>query len=206
MTDSPMIQPAPARRRSTLRRVLLATGLLIGGGAGVAYAMAGPFGGGFGPGLGHRDPAHRLERMQAMARRALDGVGATSDQENKVHDIIATAFAAMQKEAKTDDDTRKRLVELLKAPSVDRAAIESLRGEMVRSLDARSKIVAGALAEAAGQLNAEQRTQLADRMAAMMERRHGGWRRHDDGPGRPDRGPGEFGPGGPRPEPRPDRN
>ncbi|WP_246154222.1 periplasmic heavy metal sensor [Methylobacterium oryzihabitans] len=197
MTDAPMIQPP--RRRSTLRRVLLAAGLLVGGGAGVAYAMAGPFGGGFGPGgFGHRDPAQRLERMQAMARRALDGVGATSDQENKVHDIIASAFTAMQKEAKSDDDTRRRLADLLKAPSVDRAAIEALRGETMRSLDARSKIVAGALADAAGQLSAEQRTQLADRMAAMMERRRGfgGWHRRDDGPGRPDRGPGE---GGPRP-------
>ncbi|WP_018260177.1 Spy/CpxP family protein refolding chaperone [Methylobacterium sp. WSM2598] len=191
---------APAPRRRILRRTALALGLLLAGGtAGLAVAM-----GGAPDGFGFRDPGQRLARLQFMARRALDSVGATSDQENRIHDIIASASAALMKEGPTHEEMRRRLADLLKAPTVDRAAIEALRAEMVRSLDARSKIIAGALVDAAGQVSAEQRAKLVDRVASAMEqhRGFGRWRHPWGGEGgRPERGPGwpQFGGAGPQP-------
>jgi Spy/CpxP family protein refolding chaperone len=184
--------PASAPRRRYLRRSLLALGILVGGGTGgFALAMGGPF-------HGPWDPGRRLERMQSVSKRALDAVGATSEQENRIHDIIASAFTAVTKDAKPNEDMRKRLVELLKAPTVDRAAVEAQRAEIVRSIDARSKIIAGALLDAAGQLDAGQRAKLADRITTAMERHRGfgGWRRPgEDGAKRPDGMPRDADPG-----------
>lgn len=203
ITSEPMDAqaPAPAPRRRYLRRTVLALGILIGGGAGgLALARGGPFHDGF----ASWDPGQRLARLQFMAKRALDAVGATSDQENRIHDIIASASTALVKEGVPTADMRKRLIDLLKAPTVDPAAIEALRAEMVRSVDARSKIVAGALVDASGQISAEQRTKLVDRFTTMMEqhRGFGRWRHHwDEDNEHRDRMPGEAGPGA-----RPERN
>jgi Spy/CpxP family protein refolding chaperone len=198
-TNRPADGPAPAPRRRPLRRTILALGILIAGGTGgYALAMSGPFHGGF----GGSDPGQRLARLQFMTKRALDSVGATSDQENRVHDIIASAATALMKEGAPTAEMRKRLADLLKAPTVDRAAVEALRAEMVRSLDARSKIVAGALVDASGQLGAEQRAKLVDRVTTLMEQRRGfgPWHHRGDGEDeRRDRAPGEAGAG-------PDRN
>ncbi|MGY2051974.1 periplasmic heavy metal sensor [Methylobacterium sp. JK268] len=190
-------RPAAAPRRRLLRPALLGLGILVGAGtAGFALATTAPFQGGpFG-----WDPGRRLAGLQFMTRRALDAVGATSDQENRIHDTIASAAAALAKEGAPATEMREKLVALLKAPTLDRAAVEALRADMVRSLDARSKIVAGALVDAAGQLSAEQRTKLAERVTTEMEQRRasGLWRRPwfmDER--RPDRAPGGGADAGP---------
>ena len=75
---------------------------------------------------------------------------------------------------------RKRAVELLAEPTVDRAAIEALRAEQVARADAASKRLARALGDAAEVLTPEQRKQLAERIEEMRERRgrgRGWWHR-----------------------------
>jgi periplasmic protein CpxP/Spy len=190
----------PPRRR-LLRRSLLGLGVVAGlGVGGYALAMGGGFPGGF---HGPWDPAKRLEHMQAFSKRVLDGIGASTDQENKIHDIIANAFTAVNKDRKPPEEIRKRMTELMKSPTVDRAAIESLRAEMVAKFDAHSKVIANAIADAGNQLSAEQRSQLADRLTAMMDQRRGfgGW--HKPWGERP-WGPGRSGEDGPEGGPHPD--
>ncbi len=192
-------RPAHPPKRRFLRRSLLGLGVVAGlGVGGYALAMGGGFPGGF---HGPWDLARRLERMQAFSKRVLDGIGASTDQENKIHDIIATAFTAVNKDRKPPEEIRKRVTDLMKAPTVDRAAVESLRAEMVAKFDANSKIIAGAIVDASGQLSAEQRGQLADRLTAMMDQRRGfgGWHK-PWGEGRPgEDGPRPDGSPGPRP-------
>ncbi|MGF3024587.1 periplasmic heavy metal sensor [Methylobacterium aquaticum] len=198
MIDStPMTsRPAATPRSRILRLTVVSLALMVGAGtAGFALATGAPF---QGWGSGTWDPGQRLAKLQFMTKRALDAVGATSEQENRVHDVIASAAAALAKEGAPIADTRQRLVELLKAPTVDRSAVEALRAEMVRSIDARSRIVAGALVDAAGQLSAEQRTKLIERVTAAIEQRRaaGPWGRawQMDGQRR-DRLPSEGGSG-----------
>jgi Spy/CpxP family protein refolding chaperone len=192
--------PVKTLRLRFLRPTVFSLAILLGGGtAGFALAMGGASLGGV---SGDWDAGRKLAGLQFMTRRALDAVGATSDQENRVHDTIASAAAALAKEGPPVADMHKQLAELLKAPTVDRAAVEALRVEMVRRMDARSKIVAGALVEAAGQLNADQRTKLIERIAMVVERRRASrrWQRPwDANEQERDRAPGEAGP-------KPERN
>ncbi len=188
--------PVPVRRR-TARPWLLAVCALIGGavgGTGGFALAAGPWGGGW-----HR--GFNLERAQAMVLRALDGVGASTAQEAKVHDILATTFATVGQDGDDRRAAGKQMLDLLRAPTVDRAAVERLRADQVAILDARSKTIVAALLDAADQLTPAQRGQLADRVAAMMQHRRemmdrGGPPPRDGGPGEtrpgePDGGPGK---------------
>lgn len=169
---------APARARR-LRLPLLAACLLVGGTGGYALAAA-PWAGGWHRGFG-------LERAQAMVLRGLDEVGATAAQEARIHDIVASAAADAGRDAADWRTARTRMLDLLRAPAVDRAAVEHLRAEQVARLDERSKRLVGALLDAADQLTPDQRTRLADRVEAAMARHRQMENRRDglDG-GRPD--------------------
>ena len=68
---------------------------------------------------------------------------------------------------------------LLTQPTVDRAAIETLRTEQLALADAASKRFAQALGDTAEVLTPEQRRKIDDRLTELRERRgfwHG-WRR-----------------------------
>ncbi len=172
--------------------IALAGGAIGAGGLAIAATTPGNSGWRHGP---------RLGRIQHVVREALDSVGATTAQEDKVHDIIAAAFSDMQQDRAQHVAMRKQVLDLLRAPTIDRDAVEKLRSEQVARFDARSKKMVGALLDAADQLTPEQRGKLADRLAWRMEHRDGREGRmdmnrdsrhfvhdHDDGPdGRSDR-------------------
>jgi hypothetical protein len=86
---------------------------------------------------------------------------------------------------------RRQVLNLLRAPTVDRAAVEKLRAEQVAKFDAKSKSMVGMILDSADQLTPDQRSKLADRAEAMMDRDHGGWHRwggphgSEDGNGMP---------------------
>ncbi len=165
---------AAARLRAPLLAACALIGGAIGGTGGYALA-AGPWHHGF-----------NLERVQSVVARALDGVGATTAQEAKVHDIVASTLADFGQNAEARQAAGKQMLALLRAPVIDRSAVERLRADQIATFDERSKTVVAALLDAADQLTAAQRGKLADRVQAMMQRRHD--MNLDDGPNAGGRG------------------
>ena len=130
--------------------------------------------------------------VQFFVHGALENVGATSDQETKVHDIIATAYQKIDP-SQDREEMRKQVLDILKAPTIDRAAAEKLRAEKIADMDAKSKVIVGAALDAAAQLTPDQRVKLVKNAEARMaEHEHGGW--HHWGPGS-EHGPMEHGQG-----------
>jgi Spy/CpxP family protein refolding chaperone len=129
----------------------------------------------------------RLGMVQHFVREALDSVGATSAQEDKVHDIVAAVFSDMEQDRTEREAMRKQALDLLRAPTINRNAVEKLRSDQVARFEARTKKMTGALLDAADQLTPEQRGKLVDRFERMAE--HRGWRERDI---EMMRGPGHF--------------
>ena len=180
--DHPSIPLRPGRRAGWRQAALFAGALLGGtlaGAGGISYAA-------IVSGSVNWHHGHRLEMIQRHIRAALDAVGATSIQEDKIHDIIATGFMPLDGEHGAQEAMRKQMIDLLRAPTIDRAAVEKLRADEVAKFDARSRAIMGMILDSADQLSPEQRTALADKAEAMMARKHEGWHRwggpRDHGP------------------------
>lgn len=142
------------------------------------YAMGpgmlglGPDGGPGGPGghrHGHRgghgamDPERVNARIDRMTERLAKAVEATPEQREKIGAIAKAAAADLSTLRKQGGDLRRQAMDLLKAPTVDRAAIESLRSQQMTVADALSKRMTTALADTAEVLSPEQRAKLAER-------------------------------------------
>lgn len=207
-STNPQPRPAvPTFRTITLRRTAIGVALVAGGfvlGAGTLASASGGMGwqGGMGwHGGWHHGP--RIGMIQHAVRGALENVGATTAQEDKIHDIIATSYAEIDKGGADREAMRKQVLDLMKAPTLDRAAIEKVRADKIGEIDAESKKIVGALLDAAGQLTPEQRTKLVQNAEDRMSHRGwggwGGWRHGGpmdghDGPARDnDRGPVDRG-------------
>jgi protein CpxP len=113
----------------------------------------------------------RLAFIQIAVAHALDSVGATSEQEAKIHDIIAARFPEVAPKPEDRQALRKQALDLLAAPTIDRGAVERLRADAVATFDAKSKAFVGGILDIADQLNPQQRAQLAAYLADMG--RHG---------------------------------
>lgn len=174
----------------------MAAGIVVGAAGLAGAAMVGDH-------MGWRQHGPRLERVQNFVRMSLDSVAATSDQEAKVHDIIASAFTDMAPKPEDQAALRKQALDILKAPTVDKAAIEKLRTDFVARADAKSKRFTDAVIQIADILTPDQRAKLAERAQAWVE--HGpmmgggehhrdGWR-HDGRGGPAERGDGNDEPG-----------
>lgn len=170
-------------KRSLLRRLGIVT--LIGGLAGGLGTQAwsqggpgyGPHGHGYGPHgpgfmSGPIDPARMQARLERMVKHFAVEVDATPDQTAKLVQIAQSAAQELRPLREKAQEARKRGMELLSAPSVDRGALERLRGEQMQAMDAASKRMSQALADAADVLTPEQRKKAAEH---MQQRR--GWHR-----------------------------
>jgi Spy/CpxP family protein refolding chaperone len=102
------------------------------------------------------------ERIDRMAYRLVRSVDGTPEQEIKIREIARTAAKEIGELRKQGRDLRKQGMDLLKAPSIDRAAIESLRGQQMALQDSISKRMSAALVDAAEVLTPEQRVKLAE--------------------------------------------
>ena len=172
-----MLRPGPSlrcairsprcARRSIWPRTFTIIGVLTLGVALGAGSLA------FAAGMEHMgwQPGHRLAMLQGVVQKALDSVGASSAQEAKVHDIIAAKFTEIAPNPEEHDAMRKQALELLSAPTIDRAAVEKMRADVVAKFDAKSKAVVGGLLDIADQLTPPQRTALAAEIEEM--RAHG---------------------------------
>jgi Spy/CpxP family protein refolding chaperone len=189
LPEPPLRELAPRddrNRPSGWRRSLALVGVLAGGMAigagGFAVAAAGI------DHLGWQRGA-RLAMIQHVVAHALDSVGASAEQEAKAHDIIAMKFVEIAPDPQQHEAMRKRALDLIGAPAIDRAAVEKLRADAVASFDAKSKAVVAGVLDIADLLTPPQRAQLAVQLDEMAQHGPmgpwGGARRGrpmDDGP------------------------
>lgn len=94
--------------------------------------------------------------------RMLSDVNASEEQKTKVRSIADAALADLQKFSRQHQDSHTALLAILKAPTIDRGKLESLRAQSVQGLDEASKRLSVALADLAEVLTPEQRQQLTD--------------------------------------------
>ena len=175
-TPTPQTNETP---RKPWRRIAIAT-LIAGAVAGIgfkAYAHGGPWGGGCGArgwhashGAGAMDPEAMKKRTDAMARWMLADVNATEAQQQQIAAIVATTMTELAPLRQKHLEARKQAAEILAKPSVDRAALETLRAQEMAAADQVSKRITQAIADAAEVLSPEQRAQLVDRMQRMRGR------------------------------------
>lgn len=119
----------------------------------------GPMGGGFGAMPGP---------VEWHVERVLASIDAKAEQREKIKPILERTADQLFALREQHLAGRKQMREALAAPTIDRARIEALRAEHIKLADSASRVVAGALVEAAEVLTPEQRAELARR----MERRH----------------------------------
>lgn len=164
---TPDATPAPRRRRFWLM-------------AGVAGAIAtlaacapGHHRHGDGPmGMhGQMDPESMGKRVDKAVDWVLSDVQASAEQKQKVAGIARQAIGELAPLRDQHRAARKRAVELLAAPSVDRAAMESLRAEQMQLAEQASRRMTQALADVADVLTPEQRGRLKERLDKRMGRR-----------------------------------
>jgi len=118
------------------------------------------------------DPAQMDERVERMVKHFAVEVDATPEQKEKLTAIAQGAvrdLAPMRGKVKS---ARQQAIELMGAEKVDRAAIESLRAEQIALMDATTKRLTQALADAADVLTVEQRKKLAERAQRFGHRFH----------------------------------
>lgn len=153
-----------APKSNWLRRIVIigsSAAVVLGAGA---FAFAGGQDG-FGPGgMRHKFMQGYMEyRMDQMLSEA----GADDAQKAKIKTILKTAMNEIRPDRQERRAARDGALDLLEAPTIDRAAIEAFRAQQVEKLDAKSKIIAKAVADAADVLKPDQRKKLVDELDEM---------------------------------------
>jgi len=175
----PPSAPQPRRRRGFLAGLVigvLGTGLVgfaIGASMPVAQAAIGAIAhhgfaaddDGQGP-----SPEEIRDHAEFFVSFALHRLDATPDQEERVQKIVDESLTELLPVVARHRANRDTLHEILKAPTVDRAAIEKLRGDTVTQAEALSRILADTIASTAEVLTVEQRTELVEHLERFRHR------------------------------------
>lgn len=141
----------------TLNRLLAVVTLAAAGSAFAAPPAGGHAGGGMmmfgGPGMG----------------RMLDQVNATADQRAQIEQIMKATRTELQAQHEAGRALREQALQVFTQPTVDAAAAESLRQQMLAQHDKASQRTMQAMLEVSRVLTAEQRQQLAEQMKKRAE-------------------------------------
>lgn len=166
-------------------RLMLVTLTLALAGGVAQTALAAPAGGpspamgpgwhGMPPGLppgmqGGMLPGPGMHRGQArLLGHLLDLAQATPEQRSQIQQIMQAARRDLQGQREAGRTLRLQQQALLTQATVDAAAVESLRQQMLALHDLASKRITQALLEASGVLTPEQRRRIGEHRA-MLER------------------------------------
>ena len=120
------------------------------------------------------DPARMDEHVERMVKHFAVEVDATPEQKDKLTAIAKGAARDLAPTAGKIRNARRQAIDLMGAQTVDRAAIENLRAEQFALMDAGSKRLTQALADAADVLTPAQRRKLAERAEHFGHRFHHG--------------------------------
>ena len=133
----------------------------------------------FGPGFGHHrhggweqaDTEAISRKIEAMVSYRLAEVDATPEQKSRITAIMkgaANDLASVRGQAR---ELRRKSMELLAAPAIDRAQIEALRVQQMQLHETVSRRMLQAMTDAAEVLTPEQRAKVTERMQRRHERR-----------------------------------
>lgn len=118
------------------------------------------------------DPAAIDRRIEKVVKRASVELDMNRAQEDKLIEIAKTAARDLRPMGDTMRNARWQVIELLRQPNLDRAAIEKFRTDQLAAADAFSQRLATAFGDATEALNPEQRRIAADHLSEMVR-----WRR-----------------------------
>ncbi len=122
------------------------------------------------------NPANFEKRLDKKLKYLAFGLDATDEQQAKLKTVITALMTEARPMKAKLRETREQLQNLLTQPKIDRAAIEALRVEKIALVDALSKKVTAALADAGDILDLKQRVKLGKFIQTFGHGR-GGWRR-----------------------------
>ncbi|HEU0199960.1 MAG TPA: periplasmic heavy metal sensor [Burkholderiaceae bacterium] len=181
--DSDSSSPKNKARRWTLAGIAAATIAATGaafawhggahaqGGFGGHAHFGGPFSGSF---SGKMDPESMGRRIDAMVQWMLADVDATPEQREKIAGIAKAAASELAPLRTQHRDARRKMIELLAQPTIDRAQFERVRVEQMQLGETVTKRVTQAMLDAAEVLTPDQRAKLAQKWQERQERRgHG---------------------------------
>lgn len=128
---------------------------------------------GRGFGAGPMDPAAMGKRIDAMVQWMLADVDASDDQRARIATIVKAAANDLASLRGKHMEARRKIVQLLAAPTIDRTQIEAVRVEQMQLADNATQRMTQALADAAEVLNPDQRANLAAKLEQRRRHRHG---------------------------------
>jgi periplasmic protein CpxP/Spy len=120
------------------------------------------------------DPAQMDEHVERMVKHFAVEVDATPEQKEKLTTIAQGAARDLAPLRDKVKHARQQALDLISSEKVDRAAFENLRAEQMALMDASTKRLTQALADAADVLTVEQRRKLAERAQRSGHRFHHG--------------------------------
>lgn len=105
-----------------------------------------------------------------MLERMLDDIKASEAQRTQIGKIQGSAREDIAKLHEQHAKLREQTLQLLTAPTVDTAAVEKVRQQMLQQHDAISKRMLTAMVDSSKVLTPEQRATLAGKLKARQER------------------------------------
>ena len=176
MTDAAMTSSKTQAIQRSLRWWLAGVVLAVSGTLAVsAWAQPVPGGHGHAHGMDHGmmfggSPEH----VARMVDHMLDGLNATDAQRSQVKQIAQAAAADLKAQHDATRALHERSMQIFTAPTVDAAAAESVRQQLLTQHDAASRRILQATLDISRVLTPEQRAKIGERMKlrheAMKER------------------------------------
>lgn len=164
-------KPVASRRRFGFAALFAAVLVGLVGGGLASNAFGHGMGGGFRHWGGHHghhgqiDPAEAKEHAREMVGHLAWAIDATAEQKAKLTTIAEAMATDLIPVHQKLEGAHARIAQMLRAPQIDRAALEALRAEHIALADDVSKRIAQGLADAADVLTPAQRAKLADHWA-----------------------------------------
>jgi protein CpxP len=159
---------------------------LAAAGAAIDAHAQGMGGHGQGPGPGMMMFGGSPEHVGRGVDRMLDGLGVSDAQRAQIKQIVVAAATDLKAQREAGRALHEQGMQIFAAPTVDAAAAETLRQQMLAQHDQASKRMLQAMLDVSKVLTPQQRAKMAERMkqrqAVMQERMQREQREHGQRP------------------------